>query len=131
MGAELVGSLHLVHFLDALVRGVEPKKRLALRQDAIFGLKPQDIALGMAADEGVGGVEGRGPKRHGKDGPQAGSIPGNGLTVRGSALVSRWLGFRQSLVMHLRPLHPLLGFPEGVGFQTVPVLIADAVGAIG
>jgi hypothetical protein len=36
----------------------------------------------------------------------------------------------QVLVTHFRPLHPLLGFPEGVGLQTVPVGITDAIGAI-
>lgn len=33
--------------------------------------------------------------------------------------------------MHFRPLHPLLRFPKGVGFQTVSVQVADPVRAIG
>lgn len=56
---------------------------------------------------------------------------GRTLTVRGSVHVPPGVPVGQILVMHLRPLHPLLRFPEGVGLQTVSVPIADAVGAIG
>ena len=56
---------------------------------------------------------------------------GRTLTVRGSARVPQCVPVGQILVMDLRPLHPLLRFPKGVGLQTVSVPIADAVGAIG
>ena len=53
------------------------------------------------------------------------------MTIRKSFPLARCVSFRQILVMHLRPLHPLLRFPKGVGLQTVSVPIADAVRAIG